>query len=101
MSPEAALLRQHQLREAGAVRPAALLPEELQNGGGGGGLYGKVFLEPPVPGEGGVHRPGVLPDAPLVVEVEGGGVGPDDLLQLGLGHKGCFHGCVPRFLGLR
>ena len=82
MSPEAALLRQQQLHQAGAVRAAALLPEELEDGGVGGGLDGKVLLEAGVPGEGGVDPPGVLPQAFFVVEVEGGGVFLYDLVQL-------------------
>ena len=82
MAPEAALLRQQQLHQAGAVRAAALLPEELEDGGVGGGLDGKVLLEAGVPGEGGVDPPGVLPQAFFVVEVEGGGVFLYDLVQL-------------------
>ena len=37
MAPEAAFLRHHQFRQAGAVRAAALLTHDLQQGGGGGG----------------------------------------------------------------
>ena len=90
-APEAAFLRQHQLGEAGAVRAAALLPEDVQQSGGGGGLDGEILLEAAVPGEGGAEAAGVGPDAGLVVEVEGGGVLGGDGVQLLLCHKGFFH----------
>ena len=90
-APEAAPFRHHQLGEAGAVRAAALLPEDVQQPGGGGGLDGKILLEAAVPGKGGVDPAGVGPYAGLVVEVEGGGVPDGDFVQLLLGHKRLFH----------
>ena len=91
LPPETALLRQHQLRQAGAVGPAALILQQLQQGGGGGCLHGEILLEARVPGKGLVQGAGVGPEAPLVVEVEGGGVLGGDCVELPLGHKGCFH----------
>lgn len=88
---KAAAVGHHQLGEGGAVGAAAFLPENLQNGGGGSGLDGKIFLEAGVPGEGLHHLPGVFADALFVVEVEGGGVGFGDFLNLRFGHKRCFH----------
>ena len=91
LSFKAAFVRQHQLGEGGAVRAAALLPQNLQNGGGGGGLNGKIFLKARVPGKGGFQLPGGLPDALLVIEVEGGGILPGDGGKLFKGHEGLFH----------
>ncbi len=88
---KAAAVGHYQLGEGGAVGAAAFLPENLQNGGGGSGLDGKIFLEAGVPGEGLHHLPGVFADALFVVEVEGGGVGFGDFLNLRFGHKRCFH----------
>ena len=90
---EAAALGHHQLGEGGAVHAAALLPEELQDLWVGGGLHGEVLLKAGVPGKGPVQRAGVFPDARLVVQVEGGGVVPNDLLELLQGDEGCFHRC--------
>ena len=94
-APEAAAPDQHQLHQAGAVHAAALLPQQLQNAGCGGCLHGKVLLKSLVPGESGLHPPGVFPDTPLIVEVEGGGVGLADLFQLFLCHKRGFHDGSP------
>ena len=91
LPPEAASLRQHQFGKAGAVRAAALLAEELQKGGIGGGLDSEVLPEPGVPGEGGVDPPGVLPEAFFIVEMEGCGVFFYDLVQLRSGDKGSLH----------
>ncbi len=88
---EAAFIRQHQLGEGGAVRAAALLPQNLQNGGGGGGLNGKILLKARVPSKGGFQPSGGLPDALFVIEVEGGGVLSGDGGELFKGHKGLFH----------
>ena len=90
-APEAAALRQHQFRQAGAVGPAALGPQRFQNGGIRGGLDGKILPESGIPGKGGVKPPGVFPYALFVVEVKGGGVLSDNFVQLLFCYKRCFH----------
>ena len=99
--PEPAAVGHHQLSQGGAVHPAALLPEELQNLGVGGGFHGEILLEARIPGEGFVQRPGVFPDAPLVVEMEWGGVVLGNLLKLLRGDKRLFHRASLLFLYIR
>ena len=89
---EAAAVGHHQLAQGGAVHAAALLLQNLQNLGIGGGLHGEELLIAGVPGKGGLQGPGVLPDALLVVQMEGGGVLLDNLLELFQGDKRLFHG---------
>ena len=91
----AAALRHDQLRQRGAVAAAALFMEQLQNGRGGGGLHGEILPETGIPGEGPAQAAGVLPDAPLVIEVKGRGVLGGDGLRLGFADKRRFHGLIP------
>ena len=86
MAPKAAALRHHQLGEAGAVRPAALLPQKLQNLGVGRGLDGEMLLETLAPREGLYQLARVVLDAFFVIDVEGRGVGLFDLLRLLFGN---------------
>ena len=81
----------HQLAQGGAVHTAALFLENLQDLGVGGGLHGKVLGVAGVPGKGPAQGPGVLPDALLVIQVEGSGILLGDLLQLLQGDKRLFH----------
>ena len=71
---EAAALGHEQFRQGGTVQAAALFPQDLQQNGVRRGLYRKILPEPRVPPKSLPQPPGILPDAPLVVEVEGGGV---------------------------
>ena len=80
-------LGQQKLRVGGAVAAAALLVEKLQNIGVGGRLYGKVLPETLVPGKGGLQRPGIGPNAGLIVQVKGSGDLMNDLPGLLQGDK--------------
>ena len=88
---DAAFLRHHQLRQRGAVAPAAFLFEDLQNSGGGGGLYGEILPVTGIPRKGGFQAAGILPDPFFVVNMKGGRVLGSDFFQLLLGDKGRFH----------
>ena len=83
-------LAKQQLCVAGAVTATALLMEKLQNIGIGGGLHGKILPEAGIPGKGGFQLPHILPDARLVIDVEGGGNLRRDLTGLLQGQKGGF-----------
>ena len=73
MSRDANGLGQQQLRIGGAVAAAALLMEDFQQEGVGGGLDGKILPESGIPGKRRLQRPGVGTDAGFVVNVKGGG----------------------------
>ena len=88
---EAAAVGHHQLSEGGAVHTAALLLQDLQDLGVGGGLHGEKLFVAGVPGESLVQGAGIFPDALLVIEVEGGGVLVGDLLELFQRDEGLFH----------
>ena len=90
-APEAAAVGHHQLAQGGAVHPAALLPQDLQDLGIGGGLHREVLRIAGVPCKGRFQRPGVLPDAPLIIQVERGRVLTGDILELFQGDKRFFH----------
>ena len=90
-APEAAAVGHHQLAQGGAVHPAALLTQDLQDLGIGGGLHREVLRVTGIPGKGRLQGPGVLPDPPLIIQVEGGGVLTGDLLELLQGDKRFFH----------
>ena len=98
LAGDAAALTHEKFRLGRAVAAAALFVEDLQNGGGGGGLHGKILPVAGVPGKGGLQRAGVFPDALLVIDMEGGGILGGNGLQLGLGSKGCFHAKRPQIL---
>ena len=83
-------LAEHQLGQGRAVHPAAFFPQDLQDGGVGQRLDRKVFFEAFVPAERLVDAAGVLPDALLVVDVEGGGHIGQDVLHLGFGQERSF-----------
>ena len=90
---EAASLGEQKLGVTGAVHTAALLVQDAQQRGVGSRLYGKVLLEPRVPGKGGVDGTGALANAGLVVEMERRGDVCSDFLDLCKGRKGLlFHG---------
>ena len=90
-APEAAAVGHHQLTQRGAVHPAALLPQDLQDLGIGGGLHREVLRIAGVPGKGRLQSPGILPYALLIIQVEGGRVLTGDLLELLQGDKRFFH----------
>ena len=93
MALEAASLGEQELGVAGAVHTAALLVQDAQQRGVGSRLYGKVLLEPRVPGKGGVDGTGALANAGFVVEMERRGDVCGDFLDLCKGRKGLlFHG---------
>ena len=91
MSGKAATLAHHQLREGRTVHPASLVPQELQDSRRGSGFDGKVFLEPRIPRKGSPERAGCGANAFLVIDVERGGVGLNDLPGLVQGEKWTFH----------
>ena len=91
LAPDAAPVGHHQLCQRGAVRAAALLLEQLQNGRGGGGLDGEVLPVAGIPGEGLPQAAGVFPDACFIVDMERSGVLGGNGLQLIPGDKWCFH----------
>ena len=97
LAPDAAPVGHHQLRQGGAVRAAALLLEQLQNGRGGGGLDGKIFPIAGVPGKRRLQAAGVFTDALLVIDVEGGGVLGRNGLELIQRNKWCFHPATSNF----
>ena len=68
---DAAALRHAQFRQGRTVAPAALIPQNLDNRGRGGGFHGEILPETGIPGKRAPQPPGVVPDAFLVVEVEG------------------------------
>ena len=89
-------LRQQKLRIGGAVAAAALLVQHLENIGVGGGLYREILPKALVPGKRGLQRPGIPPDAGLVIQMKGGRDLPDDFLCLVQGDKrGLLHGSLP------
>lgn len=94
---KAAAVGQHELCEGGAVRTTALFPQELQNGGSGGGLDGKILPVTWIPGKSGLQFSCVFPDAFLVVEVEGSGIPGRDGPELLQGDKRLFQGKTPAF----
>ena len=73
VSRDAHGLGQQQLGIGGAVAAAALLVEDFQQEGVGGGLDGKILPESGIPGKRRLQQPGVGADAGLVVNVKGGG----------------------------
>ncbi|MPM49759.1 hypothetical protein SDC9_96490 [bioreactor metagenome] len=90
-APDAAFVGHQQLRQRGTVAAAALLMEELQDRGIGGGLHGEILPEAAVPCESGFQPPGVLPDTPFIIDVERRGVLGYDGVQLVFCYKGLFH----------
>ena len=82
LSTEAAGLGHFQLCTGRAVGTAALLLQNLQNAGIRCCLNGEILTEALIPGKGLVKAARILPDAPLVIEIEGCGVALCDALHL-------------------
>ena len=82
LAPQARRLREHQLRIRRAVRAAALLAQDLQNIRVGRRLDRKVLAKARVPGKRRPQRARRAADACLVIQVEGGRVGPGEPAQL-------------------
>ena len=89
---DAQSVAEHQLGVAGAVHAAAVFVQELEDRGIGAGLDRVILLIARIPGKGGLEAVRRTLDALLVVDVEGGGIGLDDLLDLSLGIGQRLHG---------
>ena len=98
---EAAHLTEHQLGQGGAVHAAALFLQDLEDDGVGQSLDREILAEALIPAEGFVDAAGVLPDAFLVVDVEGGGHVLNDVLSHRLSQKRfLFHDIHPSHIFL-
>ena len=84
---------EHQLGVAGAIHAAAVLMQELEDRGIGAGLDRVVLFIARIPGKCALEAVRRTLDALFVVDVEGGGIGLDDLLDLSLGIGQRLHGC--------
>ena len=71
---KAAAVAHYQLCKRGAVHPAALFLQDLQDGRSGGCLHRKKLLKPFIPGKCLVQIAGGLPDSLLVIKMEWSGV---------------------------
>ena len=92
---EAAHFAEHQLSQRGAVHAAALFLQDLEDDGVRQSLDRKILAEALVPAECLVDAAGVLADALLVIDVEGGGYVLNDVLSHRLSQKRfLFHDCT-------
>ena len=98
---EAAHLTEHQLSQGGAVHAAALFLQDLEDDGVRQSLDRKILAEALVPAECLVDAAGVLANALLVIDVEGGGYVLNDVLSHRLSQKRfLFHDIHPSHIFL-
>lgn len=84
-------LSHHQLRERRAVAAAALLLQDLEDGGRGRGLHGEILPVAGIPRKSGFQAAGILADALLVIEVKRCGIARGNVLELLHCYKRLFH----------
>ena len=84
-------LGHHQLRERRAVAAAALLLQDLEDGGRGRGFHGEILPVAGIPRKSGFQAAGVLADALLIIEVKRCGIARGNVLELRCCYKRLFH----------
>ncbi len=84
-------LGHHQLRERRAVAAAALLLQDLEDGGRWRGFHGEVLPVAGIPRKSGFQAAGILADALLIIEVKRCGIARGDVLELLRCDKRLFH----------
>ena len=87
LSRDAACLGKEQLRQGTAVRPGTFFLQDLDDAGIGRCLDGEVLAELRRPPEGMLECPDVFADGLFVVDVERGGILPDDFLKPFFGNR--------------
>ena len=84
-------LGHHQLRERRAVAAAALLLQDLEDGGGRRSLHGEIFPVAGIPRKSGFQAAGILADALRIIEVKRCGIARGDVLKLLRCYKRLLH----------